>query len=298
MPASSQTHDAVVVGARGFIGRALSARLEEAGIPTTRVGRGDLAADSPLWPTLASAATVYWAASSINPAIAASDPDLVAADRQAFGEALTRLDGLSSRARVVLFSSGGTVYGPARPPFTEETPARPSSAYGLAKLALEQDLAASALTGVAVRIANAYGPGQQPAPGQGVIGHWLRALARHEPIKVFGDLAVARDYLYIDDLVDALVLLHGADEVPPVLNLGSGRPTTLEEILATIETVSREHPVQVEHSPARSFDLERVWLDSGLAQRLLGWEAATRVEDGILSMWQWIREVTERSATR
>ncbi|GAB7004486.1 NAD-dependent epimerase/dehydratase family protein [Nocardioides sp. AN3] len=288
MPASSQTPEAVVVGATGFIGGALAARLDDLGTPVLRAGRREMAKGSAALDRIAAADTVYWAASSINPKIAAESPELVAADRQSFGDFLDALDERGSTARVVFFSSGGTVYGAAQPPFSEATEPHPTTAYGEAKLALEQMLLERRAPGVAVRIANAYGPGQHPAPGQGVIGHWLRALARHEPIAVYGDVAAARDYLFIDDLVDALVRLPSVEALPPVVNLGSGHPTTLAEILEVIESVSREHAADVQHSPARSFDLERVWLDTTLAQEVLGWRPAVELADGVQAMWEWV----------
>ncbi|GAA1963167.1 NAD-dependent epimerase/dehydratase family protein [Nocardioides panacihumi] len=288
MPASSQTPDTVVVGAAGFIGRALASRLDTLDVPNVRAGRSETAPNSIHLDRIAAARTVFWTASSINPKIAAESPDLVVADRRAFSDFLDALEERESAARVVFFSSGGTVYGAAPPPFHETTTPHPTTAYGEAKLALEDMLLSRRESGVAVRIANAYGPGQHPAPGQGVIGHWLRALARHEPISVYGDLAAARDYLYIDDLVDALVRLRDVESVPQVLNLGSGRPTTLGEILEVIESVSHEHPADIQHSPARSFDLERVWLDATRAHDALGWRAAVDLQTGVQAMWQWV----------
>jgi UDP-glucose 4-epimerase len=288
MPASSQTPEAVVVGATGFIGGALAARLEACGMPVLRAGRSETANGSAALDRIAAAGTVYWAASSINPRIAVESPELVAADRRAFSDFLDALETRGSTARVVFFSSGGTVYGEAQPPFSEATEARPTTAYGEAKLALEQTLLERRGSAVVVRISNAYGPGQHPAPGQGVIGHWLRALARHEPIEVYGDVAAARDYVFIEDLVDALVRLPAVEALPPVINLGSGRPTTLAEILEVIESVSHEHPADVRHSAARSFDLERVWLDTTLAHDVLDWQPAVGLEEGVQAMWRWV----------
>ena len=283
----TESPESIVVGGHGFIGSALAARLERIGASVERAGRDATGPASASLDRIAQARTIFWSASSVNPKIAAESPEAVAADRAAFSGFLDALDARRSTARVVLFSSGGTVYGDARPPFSESTTARPTSAYGRVKLALEQTLLERRAESVVVRISNAYGPGQRPAPGQGVIGHWLRALARREPIEIYGSLDAARDYVYIDDLVDALIAVARSGELPPVLNLGSGTPTTLGEILQVVEAVSHEHPADVRHMPARSFDLEQVWLDTRLAKDTLGWTAGTDLATGITAMWRW-----------
>lgn len=288
MSASSQTPHIAVVGANGFIGRALSSRLASENVPTVRAGRRETSAGSADLDLIAAAGTVFWAASSINPKIAAQSPDLVVADRKAFSNFLDAMEKRRSNARIVFFSSGGTVYGSATPPHREVTAPHPTTAYGEANLELEDTLHRRYEFGTAVRIANAYGPGQHPAPGQGVIAHWLKALARHEPLQVYGELTVARDYLFIDDLVAALIRISELDNVPPVLNLGSGYPTTLGEILDVVASVSHEHPAEIRRLPARSFDLERVWLNTELARDLLDWRAGVDLELGMKKTWQWV----------
>lgn len=279
---------AVVVGARGFIGRPLVSALEARGITTTPVGRGALA-EPDIWGALAPARTIYWAASTINPAIAAAEPQRAAAEKDVLVSVLRHLDRSRSTARVVLFSSGGTVYGSGTPPFTEESSTEPTSAYGTAKLRLEAALREEYAHGTSVRISNAYGPGQWPAPGQGVLGHWLLAVAQERAIQVIGDLGTIRDYVYIDDLVEALLAVHTTPSpVPPVLNLASGSPTTLREVLEIVENVSEHHSPTIEFLPARSFDLSEVWLDASLAQRALGWHARTPLATGVRAMWDWI----------
>ncbi|MCL3837898.1 NAD-dependent epimerase/dehydratase family protein [Aeromicrobium duanguangcaii] len=288
MPASSQEAEVAVVGGRGFIGGALVRRLRADGVPVAVLGRGDLAAGAGLVERARRSRTIYWAASSINPALARSQPERVAADLAGFDEFLDALG--RSEARLVLLSSGGTVYGRATPPFTESTPTAPISEYGAAKLALEQRLRERHPNAVVARISNAYGPGQALAPGQGVIGHWLRSVVREEPIEVFGGLDTARDYLYVDDLADALGRLHHrANAAPAVVNLGSGRPTTLKEILDLIHEITGDSMVDVDHREARGFDLERVWLDVGLAEQALGWRPSTDLATGIAAMWDWLR---------
>ena len=131
---------------------------------------------------------------------------------------------------MVLVSSGGTVYDPAvPPPYPESAPTRPRTAYGRAKLALEgqRSPAAGLPDWVTLWVANVYGPGQPAVSGQGVDGYWLRAAAEGEPLTVYGNPDSTRDYVYVGDVAEAMLATHRAAVPPPVVNVGSGEPTSL-----------------------------------------------------------------------
>ena len=281
---------AAVVGADGFLGRHLVRRLQQAGVPVLSHTR----ARPLLWPDgrpdpgLAAVGTVFWLASTINPAVAESDPGRVAADHAVFRDLLDRLP---AGPRVVLVSSGGTVYDPAAtPPYAESAPVRPTGAYGAAKLALERALTeALGPAAVVVRVANAYGPGQPAASGQGVVAHWLRSAAEGGPVTIYGDPQTTRDYVYVVDIADALLRVHVAAEPPAVVNVGSGRPTTLEELAEVVMDVVGRDRTELRHLPARSFDLSRTWLDVTLAEQALGWVAATGLREGVAAAWTELR---------
>lgn len=241
-----------------------------------------------LRPDLIGVRTIYWAASTINPLIASRRPDLVSDDLAAFTAFCDAVHTERTGTRVVLLSSGGTVYGSAhRPPHDESTTPRPTSEYGRAKLAMETILHEHAVESVVVRISNAYGPGQQAAPGQGVIGHWLRAVLEGRPVTVYGDLGTVRDYVYVDDVADALVRLNDLDSAPDVVNVGSGTPTYLKDVADAIEDVART-PLAIDQQPARAFDIAASWLDVSLAERDLGWRATTPLTVGVARMWSWL----------
>jgi UDP-glucose 4-epimerase len=281
------------VGASGFLGTALVRRLTGAGVPVeayTRTrplpgaqgGQAEAAARS---------RTVFWLAATVNPAVAEERPDLVEMDQCAFEAALQPLQASDDPPRVVLVSSGGTVYDPSHPPpYAESSPVRATTAYGRSKLALEQALHASDLPSgrrIVVRVANAYGPGQQARRGQGVVAHWLSAAADGGPLVLIGDEDTVRDYVYIDDIVDALVAIHLADgELPPILNVGSGRGTTLGELAQTVLDVVGDHSLTLDVRPARRFDVPRTWLDTTLAERTLGWRPKTSLRDGVEATWR------------
>jgi UDP-glucose 4-epimerase len=284
-----------VVGAGGFLGTALTSAARRAGLPLVGYTRAHpcLAPDGTPAPGLATARTVFWLASVINPALAEASPELVRADRDAFAALLAALHRLARPPRVVLLSSGGTVYDPAvPPPYAETAPTRPRTAYGRAKLALEAALAAAGLPDtVVLRVSNVYGPGQPAVSGQGVVGYWLRAAAQGEPLTVYGDPDSTRDYVYVGDVAEAMLAAHRAAAPPPVVNVGSGEPTSLRQLAGAVRDAVGDPGLRVEHQPARGFDRTHTWLDVGLAARTLGWRAETPLAAGIAAAWHAARTI-------
>jgi UDP-glucose 4-epimerase len=291
---------ATVIGASGFLGSALTAELERSGEPVAEYTRSVpfLSQDGVLDRGIAEARTVFWLASSINPAVAESRPDRVVADRREFAALISAIRLIPKPPRLVLISSGGTVYDPTTPPpYSEDAPVRPRGAYGRAKLDLEALLAGADLPpgqAVTLRIANAYGPGQPAVSGQGVVAYWLRSAVRGEPLVVYGEPETTRDYLHVDDITQALLAVHRATAaLPPILNIGSGRPTTLRELALTVLDVAADPRLRLSFEPARTFDVPRTWLDIGLAAATLGWRPAVSLRDGIGSTWQSIRSALD-----
>ena len=296
---------AAVVGASGFIGTALVRRLELLGVPVQSFTR-----DVPftvgsrrLAPGPESVRTVFWLAASVNPAVAEARPDLIGLDQAALADALEALETSVHPPLVVLVSSGGTVYdASAAPPYSEDSAVSGSTAYARSKLALERALQSSALPKtckVVLRVANAYGPGQAARRGLGVVAHWLASAAGGGPLVLIGDKNTVRDFVYIDDIVDALVAVHRADgALPPVLNIGSGHGTTLGQLADTVLEVVDDPTVAVEVRPARSFDLSRTWLDTSFASRVLGWQAKTSLHDGVVAAWRALRGDTAADQAR
>jgi UDP-glucose 4-epimerase len=279
-----------VVGATGFIGTRLVEALDRRGIAAARFDRTTpfLHADRPV-PALARARLVVYLASTINPALAVRHPERIEQDHERFA-ALLR--GLPAGTMVVLTSSGGTVYDPnLAAPYHESMPAMPGTAYGFAKLNLEQELLAAPARPVILRLANVYGPGQRTSTLQGVVGEWLLAARSGQPLRVFGDPGARRDYVYVDDVVRALLRVQdlrsrGMDgRIPRILNIGSGTPVSLTELAAAIGTATGR-PVTPAREPARGFDRHDVWLDCRLAARTLAWRATTSLPAGVAATWR------------
>ncbi|MFI9388400.1 NAD-dependent epimerase/dehydratase family protein [Kutzneria sp. NPDC052558] len=285
-----------VVGAAGFVGRRLAAALLRAEVNTaclTRRSRFML--DNDVAHPLHRADIVFYLASSINPALGERHPEWAAADHELFSTLLERLSGLDSPPTVVLTSSGGTVYSPSCPaPYAETDPLRPNGSYGAAKLALEHELLnhADRLPAVVLRLSNVYGPGQAVGSGQGVLAYWLAAAARREPLTLIGNPDNTRDYVYVDDVVEALCLVRSpvgraavAPGSPLVLNIGSGVSTSLSELAQVVQDVA-DVRLPVRLLPGRPFDRDHVWLDVRQAERTLGWRPRTSLLDGVAAAWQ------------
>lgn len=188
-------------------------------------------------------------------------------------------------------SSGGTVYGkPQSVPITEDHPTLPLNSYGMTKLVTEQylrmlcrdtDMGFSIL-----RVANPYGPGQTGLGGQGLIGTILQKYKRNEAITIFGDGLAERDYLYIEDAVDAIVRTVEQGPLNDVVNIGNGKGYSILEVLSAVERALGQ-PLPRIHIPNRSTDALANILDVTKAKRMLGWETTTDFETGVARTIEW-----------
>jgi len=282
-------YEVAVVGAAGFLGAAAMAAFKEAGIQAKGYTLDEpLFADEALDPAARDVRTVVWCASRINPRVAHERPDFIDADRSDLDRALGAFALLDAPPRVVLMSSGGTVYGaPSLPPFAEDLETHPVNEYGAAKLAIEEHVCASGLESVSLRTANAYGPGQRPAPGQGVLAHWMEAVLGGGEVHLYGDADATRDYVYVDDIAAAIVAAHLADAPPPVVNVGTGIPTTLDELLEALEFAVAPARFDTVRHPARDTDTAHSTLDVSLARDALGWRPEVFLNEGVARTWAW-----------
>jgi UDP-glucose 4-epimerase len=194
-------------------------------------------------------------------------------------------------AKVVFTSTGGAIYGECSRPAPEDAPKLPLSPYGASKLAGEEYLATyNRLHGtahVALRLANVYGPRQDPYGEAGVVAIFLGLLARGGTPKVFGDGRQTRDYVYVGDVVRAV--LAGGDREGGVFNVGTGSETSVLELLDACRAVAGVDAPH-EHLSPRPGELQRSVLDPSLAERKLGFRAGASLETGLRATWEWIRE--------
>lgn len=196
----------------------------------------------------------------------------------------------STGARVVFASTGGAIYGECERPAREDDPRLPLSPYGTAKLAGEEYLAMyGRLYGarhVSLRFGNVYGPRQDPHGEAGVVAIFLGRLRDGEVCRIFGDGRQTRDYVYVGDVVDAVLGALAADG--GVFNVGTGVETSVTDLYEVCRRAAGSDLAPV-HEMARPGELGRSVLDPSLAQRVLGFTAATAVTDGIARTWEHIR---------
>jgi UDP-glucose 4-epimerase len=198
---------------------------------------------------------------------------------------------LRAGARIVFTSTGGAIYGECAAPATESTVREPGSPYGIAKLCGEEYLAGfnriHGMSNVVARLGNVFGPRQSPSLEGGVVSIFLDRLARGEQTVIFGDGLQVRDFVYVGDVVEALLAAAAHDG--GVFNVGSGIETTvldLHRACAAAAGVSVE-PV---FEAARLGDLRRSALDVSLAAAELGFRTKTSLADGIARTWAWTVE--------
>jgi len=195
--------------------------------------------------------------------------------------------------RLVFISSGGTVYGvPCHVPIPESAPTQPITAYGVAKLAVEKYLEIYArLHGLdyrVLRISNLYGPYQTTANTQGVVAAFLAKALRNEPLEIWGDGRVVRDYVFVEDAAAAVVAAMHYRGPERIFNIGSGMGMSLNEVIAAIEALLG-HRLEKNYKPGRSVDVPANILDCTLARQELGWTARTAFALGLDKTFAWMR---------
>ncbi len=194
--------------------------------------------------------------------------------------------------KIVFASSGGTVYGiPREVPIKETHPTDPICAYGIGKLAIEKYLHLyHVLDGIeyrVLRLANPYGEGQRTTSGQGIITACLDKILRGEPIEIWGDGRVVRDYLYVGDAMEAFLKVTAYSGVHRVFNIGSGEGKNVLEVLSAVEAVAGRHlPRRV--LSGRDFDVPANVLDISRAHEHLGWQPRTSLHQGLERTFTWL----------
>jgi UDP-glucose 4-epimerase len=198
----------------------------------------------------------------------------------------------AARARVVFTSTGGAIYGDVEEPANEDAPRRPASPYAASKLAGEEYLAMwNRLHGtshVVCRLANVYGPRQRATLEGGVVAVFLDRLRDGQEAVIFGDGNQTRDFVYVGDVVGALLAAAGA-ATAGVFNVGSGVATSVADLYGLCaKTAGVERPPRF--AAERPGDLRHSVLDASRAGRELGWRAEATVATGVARTWDWVRE--------
>lgn len=205
-----------------------------------------------------------------------------------------------SDALLIFASSGGTVYGPSEPGSISETrPTNPIVPHGIVKLAIEKYLTyfsnQFSLDYCVLRLGNVYGKGQwlrKDGVPFGVVPAFMSRILSNTPIQVYGSTAATRDYVYIDDVCEALELAAKIKPKGQTINIGSGVATPLNDLIRDIEEVTGTQ-AQLDQQPSRSFDVENSCLEVSKAEQILGWKHSTGLIVGLRSTYHWVRDMDE-----
>jgi UDP-glucose 4-epimerase len=195
--------------------------------------------------------------------------------------------------KVVYSSSGGTIFGePARVPVSEDEPQLPLSPYGVSKKVVADYLRAYRalydLEFTALAFSNVYGPRQDPHGEAGVVAIFASLLCAGEKCTIYGSGNQTRDFVYIDDVVDALC--RSAESAGGMLiNIGTGKETSITELYEVLARLVGRDGMQPAYKPARLGELDRIALDTSRARIHLGWAPFTPLPDGLRAVVESVR---------
>lgn len=303
--------ETLLIGGTGFVGQALAPRLTEAGhrvhlvarrpVPMAFDGKAVLHT-SPLdnakllHTLLPECQTVFYLASDSTPGTSASEPlweaelNLIPALR--FLDILQKYD----HVHLIFISSGGTVYGnPRYLPVDEDHPLSPLSYHGAGKIATEAFLQAYCRqygrNVTILRPSNFYGPGQPYRKGFGIVRGILEHMRRDLPVEIWGDGENVRDFLYIEDFVDACLRLSEKGRKKKsidIFNVGYGKGFSINQLCGLVESATGRR-IRTEYRPGRSIDVRSVVLDYSKLNQYTGWKPATDLETGLTRTWDWLK---------
>jgi UDP-glucose 4-epimerase len=186
--------------------------------------------------------------------------------------------------RFVNTSTGGAIYGEGRQlPAPEDHPVAPEAPYGLSKFCAEQYCEIftrlHGLSTVSLRYGNVYGPRQDPLGEAGVIAIFCGKLLDGGRATIFGDGKQTRDYVYVDDVVDANLRAAESDATGPI-NIGLGQE---KSVLDIVDVLKQHAPdgFEPEHAPERPGEVQHIALDPSRAREELGWQAEVELDEGL-----------------
>ncbi|MEO6469872.1 MAG: NAD-dependent epimerase/dehydratase family protein [Acidimicrobiia bacterium] len=195
-------------------------------------------------------------------------------------------------AGAFVFASSGAPLGSAEPPGHEGLAPRPLSPYGASKLAGEGLCSAFGgsygLSATALRFTNVYGPYSYHKGS--VVALCLKRIMDGEPLVVYGDGEQTRDFLYVNDLCDAVIATIGRQPTAGLYQLGTGTETSINTLVALLGEVMADSGVTVQHQPERAGEIRRAFSDVTRARTDLGYTPDTPLRDGLAITGEWFRK--------
>lgn len=198
-----------------------------------------------------------------------------------------------SRIRKIIFSSsGGTIYGvPEKVPISENNPTFPICPYGITKLAIEKYLnyfyLTQGLNYTCLRISNPYGGRQDVHGKQGAVSVFLGRIWEDREIEIWGDGNICRDFIYVRDVADAFLKTLKYEGPYKIFNVGSGKPTSLNQLIQLSEEISGRK-AKVKYVKSRDVDVPANALDISRIRDEVKWKPVTTLTEGIKITWEFI----------
>ena len=190
--------------------------------------------------------------------------------------------------KFIFASTGGAIVGEQELPVHEGMVPCPKSPYGASKLAGEAYCSAFCgsfgLNTVALRFSNVYGTYSHHKGS--VIAQFFKHLIEGEPLVIYGDGRQTRDFLYVDDLIDAVLLAAKANVPGQVFQIATGRETSLTDLVALMREVVG-HQLNVQYQPPRAGEVFRNYASIAKARNVLGYEPRTSLREGLHLTWEW-----------
>ncbi len=202
--------------------------------------------------------------------------------------------------RVIFSSTGGAIYGEQDEfPCNEDRPLRPVSPYGVAKEATEAYLffytVEYGIDYLALRFGNVYGPRQDPHGEAGVVAIFCGRILDAKPVTIFGDGTQTRDYVYVGDVVRAVVAAAKSSASGIALNIGTGIETNVNDLYSTLAGIA-DFPTRAEHAAARPGEQKRSVISPARADRELGWRPEKKLADGLEETFKYFKQQRARSS--
>jgi len=293
----------LITGAAGFLGAPLANRLIQEGhrvvglddlstgdperlSPEVHLVRGDVNDRPKLWSLLQEVDCVYHLAARV------IVPESVLYPREYnqvnVGGTVTLMEAMRDvGVRRVVFISSGTIYGNQKTqPVRESCRPNPRSPYAVSKLSAEYYVRSIGdlwgIETVCLRVFNAYGPGQRlPPTNAPVIPYCIRQAIDHGTIVIHGDGTQTRDYVYIDDVVDAMAISATLPDIKRlIINVGSGKETSVKDVIKQVLDITQAKP-EIVTNKTHDSGPSRMRADLGLAEKKLGYKPKVSLAEGL-----------------
>jgi UDP-glucose 4-epimerase len=299
----------LITGGGGFLGYHLTKSLLENGYKVRCLDRykpswmpkdsvefieGDFSATHLTAEIIGGCDVIFHLACTTLPQTSNEDPDFdISSNVQGTVRMLN--EAVKSKVKKIIFiSSGGTVYGvPSIIPTPETHPTNPNCSYGITKLMIEKYLRlyfhTHGLNTCSLRLSNPYGEYQRVDSIQGAVAVFCYKAITGQPIQIWGDGSVRRDFIYASDVIDAMIKTINCPLSGCEINIGSGNAVSMNEVIDNIEYLLGEK-INRRYSDARAFDVPVSMLDISLAREKLNWEPRVNIRDGFDRTIKWIKD--------